>query len=48
MKEASEMPEGADKAHELAERKMAQIKELREKRKMVEASKKPLPEKEEK
>lgn len=48
MKEASEMPEGADKAHALAEKKMADIKGLREKRKMVEASKKPLPEKEEK
>lgn len=44
MKEASEMPESADKAHELAERKMATIKGLREKRKMVEASKKPLEE----
>ena len=48
MKEASEIPESADKSHDLAERKMAQIKGLREKRKIVEASKKPLPEKEEK
>ena len=48
MQEASEVPERADEAHSLAERKMATIKGLREKRKMVEASKKPLPEKEEK
>lgn len=47
MKEASEMPEGADKAHELAERKMTTIKGLRERRKMVEASKKELIKKEE-
>ena len=48
MKEASEVPETADKAHEAAEGKMGMIKNLREKRKMVEAAKKPLPEKEEK
>ena len=47
MKEASEMPESADKAHELAERKMTTIKGLRERRKMVEASKKELIKKEE-
>ena len=48
MKEASEVPERADEAHALAEKKLAEIKNLREKRKMVEASKKPLPEKTEK
>ena len=48
MKEASELPESADKSHSLAERKMATIKNLREKRKVVEASKKLLPEKEQK
>lgn len=42
MKEASELPEQADKSHALAEEKMETIKGLREKRKMVEASKKPV------
>lgn len=48
MKEASEMPERADEAHNLAERKMGMIKGLREKHKMVKAAKKELPKKEEK
>lgn len=42
MKEASDIPENADKAHALAEDKMNLIKELRAKRKIVEASKKPV------
>lgn len=48
MKEASEMPERADEAHSLAERKMGMIKGLRDKHKMVKAAKKQLPEIEEK
>ena len=44
MKEASELPEGADEAQALAERKMGLIENLREKHKMVKAAKKQLPE----
>jgi len=47
MKEAAEKPELTEKHHELAERKMAKIRELRTKHKMVMASKKELPKKEE-
>jgi len=47
MKEAAEKPELTEKHHELAERKMAKIRELRTKHKMVTASKKELPKKEE-
>lgn len=42
MKEASELPEKADQSHALAEEKMQTIKSLREKRKIVEAAKKPV------
>jgi len=47
MKEAAEKPELTEKHHELAERKMAKIRELRTKHIMVTASKKELPKKEE-
>jgi hypothetical protein len=48
MKEATEIPEMSEKHHELAERKMATIRGLRDKHKMVKAAKKQLPEIEEK
>lgn len=48
MKEATEIPEMAEKHHELAERKMNIIRGLRDKHKMVKATKKQLPEIEEK
>jgi len=48
MKEAAENPELTDKHHELAERKMASIRDLRNKHKVITASKKELPKKEEK
>lgn len=48
MKEATEIPEMSEKHHELAERKMGMIRNLREKHKMVKAAKKQLPEIEEK
>ena len=47
MKEAAENPELTDKHHELAERKMASIRDLRNKHKVITASKKELPKKEE-
>lgn len=47
MKAAGDNPEEADSHHAMAERKMAMIKELRGKSKMVEASKKQLVKKEE-
>ena len=48
MKEATEIPEMSEKHHELAERKMGMIRNLRDKHKMVKAAKKQLPEIEEK
>lgn len=48
MKDATEIPEMSEKHHELAERKMAMIRGLRDKHKMVKAAKKQLPEIEEK
>jgi hypothetical protein len=48
MKEATEIPEMSEKHHELAERKMAMIRGLRDKHKAVKAAKKQLPEIEEK
>ena len=48
MKDATEIPEMAEKHHELAERKMNVIRELRNKHKLVKSSKKQLPEVEEK
>jgi hypothetical protein len=48
MKAAGDNPEEADKHHSMAERKMAMIKELRGKYKMVEAAKKELTKPEEK
>lgn len=47
MKEATEIPEMSEKHHELAERKMAIIKGLRDKHKMVKSAKKELPKKDE-
>lgn len=48
MKEATERPELAEGHHQLAEKKMNIIKGLREKHKMIKASKKELPVKDEK
>jgi hypothetical protein len=48
MKDATDLPEMSEKHHDLAERKMAMIKGLRDKHKMVKAAKKQLPEIEEK
>lgn len=48
MKEATDIPEMSEKHHELAERKMGMIRNLRDKHKMVKAAKKQLPEIEEK
>lgn len=45
MKSASDNPQEADQHHTMAERKMAMIKEMRNKHKMVEAAKQQLPEK---
>lgn len=47
MKEATEIPEMAEKHHELAERKMNIIRGLRDKHKTVKAAKKELPKKDE-
>ena len=47
MKEATEKPEESGMHHQLAERKMNAIKGLRDKHKMVKASKKELPKKDE-
>lgn len=44
MKEATERPEMSEKHHELAERKMSTIRELRNKHKLVKGAKKQLPE----
>jgi hypothetical protein len=48
MKEATEIPEMSEKHHELAERKMAMIRGLRDKHKAVKAAKKELPKKDSK
>jgi|688.fasta_scaffold91896_4 hypothetical protein len=48
MKDATDIPEMSEKHHELAERKMGMIRNLREKHKMVKSAKKQLPEIEEK
>lgn len=48
MKEATDIPEMSEKHHELAERKMGMIRNLRDKHKMVKSAKKQLPEIEEK
>jgi len=45
MKTATEKPEEADMHHQLAERKMGRIKDLRDKHKMIKASKQELPQK---
>ena len=47
MKEATERPELAEGHHQLAERKMGIIRNLRDKHKTVKAAKKELPKKEE-
>lgn len=48
MKDASARPEEADMHHQLAEKKMATIKGLRDKHKVISASKKELPKKDKK
>lgn len=47
MKDATEIPEMAERHHQLAERKMQMIKGLRDKHKMVKSAKKELPKKDE-